>query len=87
MNDQHRGRHRAADLVEPEGVNAGSEEVLEGEDAAGDAGDVTSGGHPERAGEQQRSTEQDDVTGAPADREREPGEPHGSSGQDSGSME
>jgi hypothetical protein len=40
---------RSKDLVEPEGVNAASRELIE---AHSGGGDVTSGGAPERAGEQ-----------------------------------
>jgi hypothetical protein len=57
------GNHKQ-DLVEPEGVNAGSA------DSAGEAGpeprgDVRSGGHPERADDQAERHQENEIVDAP----------------------
>lgn len=52
------------DLVEPEGINAGSDDAMRD---AGGAGDPVPGGLPERAEEQQRPEPADGVLGAPPD--------------------
>ena len=81
-SDEH--RH---DLVEPEGVNAASDRVVE-RSADADEGDVVSGGRPEDApdAEEQATDASDDLVAAPEDAEGEPSQPHGPSGQDSGLM-
>ncbi len=51
------------DLIEPEGVNAGSaDSATEG---APPRGDVRSGGHAERAEDQDEDTEADEIVDAP----------------------
>jgi hypothetical protein len=79
-SDEHQG-----DLVEPEGVNSGSDRVGRPQEE----GDVVSGGHPESAPdvEQESVDASDDLVAAPEDTEREPGQPHGASGQDAGLMD
>ena len=66
------GDSTGRDLVEPEGVNAASREIVD-ERAGG--GDVTSGGAPERAqdqiSERHRSTE---MAGVPGDQDGGPGQ-------------
>ena len=72
------------DLVEPEGVNADSDRV----GTPHEEGDVVSGGRPEAAPdeEQELVDGSDDLVAAPEDDEREPSQPLGPSGQDSGLM-
>jgi hypothetical protein len=79
-SDEHSG-----DLVEPEGVNAGSDRV----GTSHEEGDVVAGGRPEAApdGEEQAADGTDDLVAAPEDTEREPSQPHGPSGQDAGLMD
>jgi hypothetical protein len=78
-SDEHKD-----DLVEPEGVNAASDRV----GAPHDEGDVVSGGRPEAAPneEEELVDGSDDLVAAPEDDEREPSQPLGPSGQDSGLM-
>ena len=78
-SDEHKD-----DLVEPEGVNAASDRV----GAPHDEGDVVSGGRPEAAPNQEEELVDgsDDLVAAPEDDEREPSQPLGPSGQDSGLM-
>jgi len=78
-SDEHKD-----DLVEPEGVNAASDRV----GAPHDEGDVVSGGRPEAAPDQDQELVDgsDDLVAAPEDDEREPSQPLGPSGQDSGLM-
>lgn len=52
------------DLVEPEGVNAESDEAMRD---AGGSGDPVPGGHPEDAREQEAPEPADAVLGAPPD--------------------
>ena len=60
------------DLIEPEGVNAGSaKSTAEG---ATPHGDVRAGGHPERADEQADLTAEDQIVDAPF-QPRDPGAP------------
>lgn len=92
---EHAPNEHDHDLVEPEGVNAGSARV----GGEHEEGDVRSGGHPQDAPDPQDDAELTggadatdpaegaDLTGAPGDDERMPGGPHGSSGQDAGLME
>jgi len=83
------------DLVQGEGVNAGSATATGEGRGSGAAGrDVEGGGHPEAAPDAAEgftgygATEDDqELAGAPADDPREPSAEHGSSGQDAGSME
>jgi hypothetical protein len=72
------------DLVEPEGVNAASDRV----GASHDEGDVVSGGRPEAAPDDEQASVDGsaDLVAAPEGDEREPSQPHGESGQDSGLM-
>jgi hypothetical protein len=79
-SDEHQG-----DLVEPEGVNSGSDRM----DRPEDEGDVVSGGRPELAPdvEQESVDASDDLVAAPDDADREPGQPQGTSGQDAGLMD
>jgi hypothetical protein len=79
-SDQHSG-----DLIEPEGVNAASDRV----GTPHPEGDVVSGGRPEAAPDPEPEAVDgaDDLVAAPADAEREPSQPHGPSGQDSGLMD
>lgn len=89
----HHGRHRADDkspaagggLVQPEGVDAGSEKVLAEPQDGTPGRDVVSGGDAGAAPAPQEASEQHDVTGAPSDDEREPDQRHGTGGQDAGS--
>lgn len=54
---------RSKDLIEPEGVNAGSADfTVEG---AAPRGDVRAGGHPERAEAQADRTEDAEIVDAP----------------------
>ena len=53
------------DLVEPEGVNAGSANSTAEGPTTNPRGDVRSGGHPERADEQAEGSEDDVVVDAP----------------------
>ena len=78
-SDEHKD-----DLIEPEGVNAASDRV----GAPHDEGDVVSGGRPEAAPDeaQELVDGSDDLVAAPEDDEREPSQPLGPSGQDSGLM-
>jgi len=77
-SDEHKN-----DLVEPEGVNAASDRV----GAPHDEGDVVSGGRPEAAPDEEELVDgSDDLVAAPEDDEREPSQPLGPSGQDSGLM-
>ncbi len=57
------GEHKQ-DLIEPEGVNAGSADSTAESGPAPDA-DVRSGGHPERAAEQADRTEEDQIIDQP----------------------
>jgi hypothetical protein len=79
-SDQHSG-----DLIEPEGVNSGSDRV----GTPTEKGDVVSGGRPEAAPdpEQEAADGTDDLVAAPEDDEREPSQPQGPSGQDAGLMD
>jgi hypothetical protein len=72
-DDRAPGSAATSDLVEPEGVNAASREIID-EHSTGD-GDVTSGGSPERAAEQVTdgpSSEQ--MVGVPGNRDDAPGQ-------------
>jgi len=54
---------RKPNLIEPEGVNAGSaDSTAEGDEVTGD---VRSGGHPERAEDQDDLTEQGEIIDQP----------------------
>jgi hypothetical protein len=80
----------SADLVQPEGVNAGSAEVAnthrEGDVRSG--GDVETGDGAPDPREASPDAAQGHVPVDPAAlQERKPSEPHGSSGQDAGLME
>jgi len=79
-SDQHSG-----DLIEPEGVNSGSDRV----GTPTEKGDVVSGGRPEAAPdpEQEAADGTGDLVAAPDDDEREPSQPQGPSGQDAGLMD
>jgi len=79
-SDQHSG-----DLIEPEGVNSGSDWV----GTPTEKGDVVSGGRPEAAPdpEQEAADGTGDLVAAPEDDEREPSQPQGPSGQDAGLMD
>jgi hypothetical protein len=79
-SDEHQG-----DLIEPEGVNAASDRIGRPQEE----GDVVSGGRPQDAPdvEQEAVDATDDLVAAPEDTDREPGQPHGSSGQDAGLMD
>jgi len=79
-SDEHQG-----DLVEPEGVNSGSDRV----GRAQEEGDVVSGGDPQSAPdvEQESVDASDDLVAAPEDTDREPSQPQGSPGQDAGLMD
>jgi hypothetical protein len=79
-SDEHQG-----DLIEPEGVNASSDRIGRPQEE----GDVVSGGRPQAAPdvEQESVDATDDLVSAPEDTDREPGQPHGSSGQDAGLMD
>lgn len=79
--------HRS--LVEPEGTNAGSADSTD--ESARATADVRGGGRPARSpdpGDAANDTgEQTELAGAPAGTAAEPGQEHGSSGQDAGSMD
>ena len=75
-----------SNLVEPEGVNAASAAQVDEPDRPPAEGDVLGGGDAERPPSEPGSADDRDLTGAPADNEREPGFAHGESGQDSGLM-
>lgn len=63
---------RKPNLIEPEGVNAGSaDSAAEGADPHGD---VRSGGHPERAADQADRSEDDEIVDQPF-QPRDPGAP------------
>jgi hypothetical protein len=82
-------------LVEDEGVNAGSAQQIEEPDVTEAATDPRSGGDPQAAeprtlvGDLDPEPENADsgLLGAPDRGSRYPGQEHGSSGQDAGSME
>lgn len=63
------------DLVEPEGVNAGSDEAIRDDPAAGDP---VPGGAPERAAAQERPEPADQVLGAPPEPAENTDEVYGS---------
>ena len=79
---------RTGDLVETEGVNAGSADSTDESVHVPAEGDVLGGGDPEGLEESLPDTEDDrDLTGtAPGTDPREPGFEHGSSGPDAGLM-
>lgn len=67
------GGSRSNDLVEPEGVNAASREIVDEHDS-GD-GDVTTGGSPDRAEEQiSARSPAEEMVGTPSDRDDSPGQ-------------
>jgi hypothetical protein len=76
------------DLVEPEGVNAASEEATaETADSPGGR-HVRAGGRPEAAPPAEQHDQQsadDEMAGAPGTDPADPGQPEASPGQDSGS--
>jgi hypothetical protein len=82
-------------LVEDEGVNAGSAQQIEEPDAAQAPTNPRSGGDPQSVepkapvGDLAPDPEDgnSDLLGAPDERSRYPGQEHGSSGQDAGSIE
>jgi hypothetical protein len=82
-------------LVEREGVNAGSAEQLDDESGAGANADVRGGGDPDAVRPEAPVNDLDssaegadsDLLGAPDDRDRFPGQAHGSAGQDAGSIQ
>jgi hypothetical protein len=82
-------------LVEDEGVNAGSAQQLAEPDADAAATNPRSGGHPEDVeakapvGDLDPDPQDDssELLGAPDERSGYPGQEHGSSGQDAGSIE
>jgi len=78
-----------ANLVEPEGTNAGS--AASTAESPGTPGDVQGGGEPADAPDHgdpaTEAPEEVELAGAPAAQAAEPGQEHGSSGQDAGSMD
>lgn len=73
-------------LVEPFDGDLGSARVDRG-DLPARHRDATSGGHPERAAAQQRIEPADELVGSAGPGPGEPGDEHGSAGQDVGSMD